>query len=218
MFTEKQINSLKSPLDSKVVKRNPKGFDYVEGWHAIAEANRIFGFDSWDRETLEMRQLGEPEQDQKGNWRVAYHCCIKIRVRAGDHTIVREGNGYGSGILKDIRDAHESAIKEAETDAMKRALMTFGNPFGLALYDKEKTNVASAEQIEAERRAEAYMAIARAAITSLKAEDSEIARKWWSEEKEARRAAGLQKAEVDELTRLLSAKFNSKQQTEKEVA
>jgi len=37
---------------------------------------------------------------------------------------------------------HESAIKEAETDAMKRAFMTFGNPFGLALYDKQQTNVA----------------------------------------------------------------------------
>ncbi|MDM7954732.1 MAG: Rad52/Rad22 family DNA repair protein [Cyanobium sp. CZS 25K] len=33
--------------------------------------------------------------------------------------------------------AHESALKEAETDAMKRALMTFGHPFGLALYDKQ---------------------------------------------------------------------------------
>ena len=38
--------------------------------------------------------------------------------------------------------AHESAIKEAETDATKRALMTFGNQFGLALYDKEQREVA----------------------------------------------------------------------------
>ena len=38
-------------------------------------------------------------------------------------------------------DANESAAKEAEPDAMKRALMTFGDPFGLALYDKDKANV-----------------------------------------------------------------------------
>jgi hypothetical protein len=38
-------------------------------------------------------------------------------------------------------EAYESAVKEAETDAMKRALMTFGNPFGLALYDKTKASV-----------------------------------------------------------------------------
>ena len=53
----------------------------------------------------------------------------------------REGCGAGHGILKDLGEAHESALKEAETDAMKRALMTFGNPFGLALYDKARENV-----------------------------------------------------------------------------
>jgi hypothetical protein len=25
---------------------------YIEGWHAIAEANRVFGFEGWDRETV----------------------------------------------------------------------------------------------------------------------------------------------------------------------
>ncbi|MBL8564820.1 MAG: DUF968 domain-containing protein [Hyphomicrobiaceae bacterium] len=34
------------------------------------------------------------------------------------------------------------ALKAAETDATKRALATFGNPFGLALYDKEQAGVA----------------------------------------------------------------------------
>jgi recombination DNA repair RAD52 pathway protein len=37
--------------------------------------------------------------------------------------------------------AHEIALKTAETDATKRALATFGNPFGLALYDSEQTGV-----------------------------------------------------------------------------
>src|SRR3546814_21006699 len=40
-----------------------------------------------------------------------------------------------------FRSAHESAKKESETDAMKRALMTFGNQFGFALYDKTRANV-----------------------------------------------------------------------------
>ncbi|MEB3360517.1 MAG: Rad52/Rad22 family DNA repair protein [Synechococcaceae cyanobacterium] len=44
----------------------------------------------------------------------------------------------------DLDQAHESALKEAETDAMKRALMTFGNPFGLALHDKAQRQVSSA--------------------------------------------------------------------------
>jgi len=55
--------------------------------------------------------------------------------------VIREGCGAGHGIDVDLGQAHESALKEAETDAMKRALMTFGNPFGLALYDKQQRQV-----------------------------------------------------------------------------
>jgi hypothetical protein len=57
--------------------------------------------------------------------------------------VIREGSGAGHGIDADLGQAHESALKEAETDAMKRALMTFGNPFGLALYDKQQREVTS---------------------------------------------------------------------------
>src|SRR5690606_28631012 len=114
---------------------------YIEGWHAIAEANRIFGFDGWQRETIDMREVRPPEQVKSARgattWRVGF--IAKVRVTVG--SIVREGTGYGSGALPDLGEAYESAVKEAETDAMKRALMTFGNPFGLALYDKERANV-----------------------------------------------------------------------------
>ena len=58
--------------------------------------------------------------------------------------MIREGCGAGHGIDTDLGQAHESALKEAETDAMKRALMTFGNPFGLALYDKQQREVTGA--------------------------------------------------------------------------
>jgi DNA repair and recombination protein RAD52 len=66
------------------------------------------------------------------------------RVRVTALGVVRDGTGYGSGAMPDLGDAIESAMKEAETDAMKRALMTFGNPFGLALYDKDQANVVDA--------------------------------------------------------------------------
>jgi DNA repair and recombination protein RAD52 len=136
----KQVAELQAPLDRKAVKTRSqagRSLSYIEGWHAIAEANRIFGFDGWHRETLDLRPVCEPTQNAKGNWVVSY--MAKVRVTVG--TIIREGCGFGSGFDKDIGQAHESALKEAETDAMKRALMTFGNPFGLALYDKDQTNV-----------------------------------------------------------------------------
>jgi hypothetical protein len=120
----------------------------------IAEANRIFGFDGWQRQTIAVRCVAQAERligargtsrDQKPGWGVTYTARVRVTVTAGGLTpLVREGSGAGHGIDVDLGQAHESALKEAETDAMKRALMTFGNPFGLALYDKAQRQVSSA--------------------------------------------------------------------------
>ncbi|WP_312126069.1 RAD52 family DNA repair protein [Brevundimonas sp.] len=145
-FTPETIKALEAPLDrGHVATRQQAGrsLSYIEAWHAIAEANRIFGFDGWNRETVDLRLLGQP-REVDGKWRVGYSAKVRITVFAGERTIIREGCGFGSGIDKDVDQAHESALKEAESDAMKRALMTFGNPFGLALYDKSQSSVASA--------------------------------------------------------------------------
>lgn len=138
-FTAEQIKELSAKLDKANVKeRTQAGFtlSYVEAWHVIAEANRIFGFDGWTRETVDLIQLGEPRLVD-GKYRVGYRAKVRVIVDG----VVREGCGFGSGIDRDPDQAHESALKEAESDAMKRALMTFGNPFGLALYDKKKADV-----------------------------------------------------------------------------
>jgi DNA recombination protein Rad52 len=146
-FNADQIAALSGPLHSANVKQRSqagRSLSYIEAWHAIAEANRIFGYDGWTRETVELIPLGEPRltKDKYGNdqYRVGYRA--KVRITVG--SIVREGCGFGSGIDKDADQAHESALKEAESDAMKRALMTFGNPFGLALYDKTQAQVTNA--------------------------------------------------------------------------
>ena len=71
----------------------------------------------------------------------AYTAKVRIYVRAGDVLIVREGSGTGEGKAATPGQAHEIALKSAETDATKRALATFGNAFGLALYDREQAGV-----------------------------------------------------------------------------
>lgn len=154
MFTEEQKRFLIAPLSSCHVKARNQGgrsVSYIEGWHVIAEANRIFGFDAWTRETVEVRCVSEKERTigSRGDsgWGVTYIARVRVTVRTSNpesitSIVIREGCGSGHGIDRDLGQAHESAIKEAETDAMKRALMTFGNPFGLALYDKQQTNVA----------------------------------------------------------------------------
>jgi DNA recombination protein Rad52 len=143
------MSALAETLDSRVVKTRKQGgsqVSYIEAWHAISEANRIFGFDGWTRETVSLVCLSERErtigQAAKAGWGVTYSARVRVTARGPDgEWVAREGSGAGHGIDVDCGQAHESALKEAESDAMKRALMTFGNAFGLALYDKAQTNV-----------------------------------------------------------------------------
>ena len=144
-LSDTQVRQLRAKLEGKHVKtRNANGTDlhYVEGWHVIAEANRIFGYDAWDRRTLASHCVWS---GQSGAYHgAAYIAKVRVSVRAGDITIVREGSGTGEGRAATPGQAHELALKGAETDATKRALSTFGNPFGLALYDHEMLGVRKA--------------------------------------------------------------------------
>jgi len=134
-FSTKQIQSLRRNLNSAHIRtRNGNGreLSYVEAWHAIAEANRIFGFDGWDRETIETRCVFT--RDMRGTFVAFYAAKVRITVHANNQDIVREGHGSGESHATFPAEAHDVALKGAETDATKRALATFGKPFGLSLY------------------------------------------------------------------------------------
>ena len=143
--------SLKQPLDSSVVKEREQSgmkLSYVESWYVIGQLNEVFGFDGWDRETTRL-DLIQQDTNQNGKARVAYTAQCVLTVRFPEGQVVRRvGTGFGNGFDADPGKAHESAIKEAESDAMKRAAMTLGNRFGLALYDKTKANVMDAGDAE----------------------------------------------------------------------
>jgi DNA recombination protein Rad52 len=141
-FTEEQRQALQAKLRVRHVRSrlsNGTTIPYVEGWHVIAEANRIFGYDCWDRTTWSPRCVWR--EMQRGQTVCVYTAKVRITVSAGGTTIVRDGIGTGTGRSSAPELAHEIAMKAAETDATKRALATFGNPFGLALYDKDKGQV-----------------------------------------------------------------------------
>lgn len=143
---------LQKPLDATKVKTRQQAgrtLSYIEAWHVIAEANRVFGHLGWNRETIMIQHVSKTEKEKEDfdyktkqkytyiQYEIGYIAKVKITVG----NVTREGTGAGSGISKSLADAHEGAAKEAESDAMKRAFMTFGHPFGLALYDKEQVNV-----------------------------------------------------------------------------
>ncbi|MFT5540441.1 MAG: DNA recombination protein Rad52 [Alphaproteobacteria bacterium] len=146
-FGEAQIKELKGKLSARHVHtRQANGLElsYVEGWFTIAEANRIFGFDGWDRETLETNCVWQGRSG--GTAACSYIARVRITVHLGEKCITREGSGFGTGSGTTPGEAHEKALKEAETDAMKRALVTFGNRFGLALYDREQRGVTRSQK------------------------------------------------------------------------
>jgi DNA repair and recombination protein RAD52 len=168
---------LNKKLDPAAIKPPPKGKfgEYVDGYHVISEANRIFGNGGWSYEITRLTETSRQEitlRGQNGEYqqvRVSYMCTVKVHV---DGTF-KEGSavGMGSGKPDNLGDVIESAVKEAETDALKRALRTYGNTFGLALYDKSRENVgleATASEIAA----------AKEACTACR--DLEALSQWWA--------------------------------------
>ena len=99
VLSPEQIAALSAPLDrAKVQTRSQAGrsMAYLEGWQVIAEANRIFGCDGWQRQTLATRCVSQAERpvgrDQKPGWGVTYTCRVRITVGAPDaEPVIREG-------------------------------------------------------------------------------------------------------------------------------
>ena len=64
-FSREQISALAAPLDRAKVQQREQGrsrVSYLEGWQLIAEANRIFGFDGWQRQTIAVHCVCQAER------------------------------------------------------------------------------------------------------------------------------------------------------------
>jgi hypothetical protein len=124
-FNDDQKNLLSQPINPKFVKtrkgQGNRDLAYLESWVLMSNANRIFGPDGWSSETIELREVS-------ANKGIAY--IARVRVTAGG--VVRDGVGGHAGF------DHENTAKSAESDARKRALSSFGDQFGLSLYDGEQ--------------------------------------------------------------------------------
>ena len=152
------ISELQKPLDGGRVKKfgdnvgAKAGLSYLEGHDVIRELNTAFDF-QWSHrieglEHVETRKY----KNYKGVEMVQPYYIARCTIVAcigtdkASTTISHDGIGGGSSSMPEnaIAEAHEFAAKEAETDALKRAAMKFGDRFGLALYDKAQANVTEA--------------------------------------------------------------------------
>lgn len=146
--TPEQLQFLAADLPRDRVRRRKIGneeIDYIDGFYAIERANEVFGFDGWTYEVRERRLALDYRKgaDGRGN-RV---CVVEAVVRVTALGVTREdvGAGHGDGPPDSFNAQYDKAVKEAVTDGIKRALRSFGNSFGLALYDKRRRHVGVSE-------------------------------------------------------------------------
>ncbi|KAK7522257.1 Alpha/Beta hydrolase protein [Phyllosticta citriasiana] len=145
-WTAQEIATLQSRLDKQLgpeyisSRKGPAGrtLYYLPAEKAINLANEVFGFNGWSSSIRDV-QIDFVDQSQSSG-KISLGLSVIIRVTLKDGTF-HEDIGYGH--IENAQGkaaAFEKAKKEAATDALKRALRTFGNVLGNCLYDKSYEN------------------------------------------------------------------------------
>ena len=130
--------TLGQPLDPALVSqrkgRGGRSFDYLEGHAVIDQANLIFGYGGWGYELVgdvTLRQV-ETVDTKTGEVTTASAYSAPVRVTVAG-ALPRTDIGVHP-VAEDTLDGHDTAIKGAVTDGMKRAFRSFGVQFGNGFY------------------------------------------------------------------------------------
>lgn len=192
-FPKAVSDRLGREIDAKAIKgrdgAHGRQFSYIEGWFAIEQANAIFGFDGWSYEIMDLAQMGDG---------AAYKA--RVRVYAGG--VWREDIGCCQGKGKGF-EAHDMAMKGAVTDAVKRALRTFGAQFGNRLYgDPGAPHAQAVQRREPETEASAPIDLEQKRLERLQA-PAQIAASFRAMGRDLARTED--KAQVDDLVKAAKA-------------
>ena len=129
---------LSQPLDPGLVSqrkgRAGRSYSYIEGHTAIDQANSVFGYGSWGYELVGEVALREIENldKQTGEVQCVRAYCAAVRVTVPG-AMPRTDVGFHA-VVEETAEGHDTAYKGAVTDGLKRALRSFGDQFGNALY------------------------------------------------------------------------------------
>ena len=145
--------ALVQPIDPSLVSqrkgRGGKTFDYLEGHAVIDQANRIFGFGGWGYELageVTLRRI-ETVDTQTGEVKVSLGYSAPVRVTVAG-ALPRTDIGVHP-VTEDNFDGHDTAMKGAVTDGMKRAFRSFGVQFGNGFYGDQQPAAAQARPARA---------------------------------------------------------------------
>ena len=134
-INQQQFEQLLKPLnEARVAKRGQAGrqLSYLEAWDVKAHLIRIFGFGGWSADVQESALVFE-DKNENGQWNVGYKVVLRLIIPSLDCTYTEAA--VGSANLPQRGEAHDMAIKTAESDALKRAAINLGTQFGLSLYN-----------------------------------------------------------------------------------
>ena len=140
MLNKRQYEQLLRPLNpARVAKRQQanRQLSYLEAWDVKAHLIRIFGFGGWSW-NVTTADVAFEDQNEKGQWQVGYKVIGSLII----HSLKCEYTeaAIGSASLPQRGEAHDMAVKTAESDAIKRAAINLGTQFGLSLYNDGSTN------------------------------------------------------------------------------
>ncbi|MFJ4306405.1 Rad52/Rad22 family DNA repair protein [Streptomyces pseudovenezuelae] len=138
-----QIGYLLRGIDPMRVGKDGKGFAHVEAWDIRRHMIRVFGFGGFDTDLIDMHlveQIDIPPEHPNGKTRytVVYRMAVKLTVKVDGLEL---GHWHGAAIgdatnQPSLADAHDLALKTADSQALKRAAVNMGDQFGLSLYNK----------------------------------------------------------------------------------
>ena len=139
-----QVEQLLKGINPSRVGKDGKGFAHLEAWDVRAHLIRIFGFAKWSQELIELEPIFETsiEKDGKTRWTVAYRATVRLTIYTGDleDAVYTEAAVGDSQNNPSRADAHDMAIKTAESQAFKRCAINLGDQFGLSLYNNGGTS------------------------------------------------------------------------------
>lgn len=141
-FNEGQVERLLRPIKPNRVFQT-QGQSNLAGWDVRAHLTRMFGFGGWEKEILELDLVSETQGGPNGKtgWYVTYRCVMQLRVYS-DGRLAWQNEDVATGSAQNqphLHDAHDLAVKNAATYALKRCAIDLGDQFGLSLYAKGQT-------------------------------------------------------------------------------
>lgn len=143
-LTEAQVRHLYSPLARDRVEAR-QGMSYLNVSDVRRWLIRIFGIGGFSTyadqaECVSAREVPKMKDGKPivvdGKVVLQWEVCWRVRVRLYIEQLGAEWTEYavGSSTQPSLPEAHDMAIKTAESDALKRCAVNLGDQFGLSLY------------------------------------------------------------------------------------